>query len=84
MEKNKILKSLMETHTVALEAITDLKEKELPNVTYKQQIQQHHQGHQNNFQKVHKILSNSRITMVNFNIRDNSINYEKNENDGKQ
>ena len=45
----------METHTVALEAITDLKEKELPNVTYKQQIQQHHQGHQNNFQKVHKI-----------------------------
>ena len=46
----------METQTVALEAITNLKEKpqdqqELSNVTYKQQIQQHHQGHQNNQQK---------------------------------
>ena len=46
----------METQTVALEAITNLKEKpqdqrELSNVTYKQQIQQYHQGHQNNQQK---------------------------------
>ena len=54
--KNNLIKSLMETQTVALEAITNLKEKpqdqrELSNVTYKQQIQQYHQGHQNNQQK---------------------------------
>ena len=46
----------METQTVALEAITNLKEKpqdqrELSNVTYKQQTLQHHQDHQNNQQK---------------------------------
>ena len=45
----------METQTVALEAITNLKEKpqdqrDLSIVTYKQQTQQH-QGHQNNQQK---------------------------------
>ena len=43
----------METQTVALEAITNLKEKpqgqrNLSNVNYKQQIQQHHHGQQNN------------------------------------
>ena len=47
---------MMETPTVALEATTNLKEKpqdqrELSNITYKQQIQQHHQGHQNDQQK---------------------------------
>ena len=56
LAKNDLIKSLMETQTVALEAITNLKEKpqvqrELSNVTYKQQTQQHHQGHQNNQQK---------------------------------
>ena len=56
LTKNDLVKSLMETQTVALEAITNLKEKpqdqqELSNITYKQQIQQHHQGHQNNYQK---------------------------------
>ena len=56
LAKNNLIKSLMETQTVALEAITNLKEKpqdqrELSNVTYKQQIQQYHQGHQNNQQK---------------------------------
>ena len=56
LAKNDLIKSLMETQTVALEAITNLKEKpqdqrELSNVTYKQQIQQYHQGHQNNQQK---------------------------------
>ena len=50
----------METATVALEAITNLKEtpqdqQELSNVTYKQQIQQHHQGNHNNQQKFLKI-----------------------------
>ena len=50
----------METATVALEAITNLKEtpqdqQELSNVTYKQQIQQHHQGNNNNQQKFLKI-----------------------------
>ena len=33
LAKNNILKSLIETQTVTLEAITNLKEKELPNVT---------------------------------------------------
>ena len=42
LAKNDLIKSLMETQTVALEAITNLKEKtqderELSNVTYKQQ-----------------------------------------------
>ena len=60
MAKNDIIKSLMETQTVSLEAITNLKEEpqdqqEIPNVTYKQQIQQHHQGHQDNQQKFKKI-----------------------------
>ena len=41
LAKNNIIKSLMETQTVALKAITNLKEKlqdqhELPNITYKQ------------------------------------------------
>ena len=49
MAKSDLIKSLMETQTVALEALTNLKEKpqdqrELSNVTYKQQIQQHRQG----------------------------------------
>ena len=53
LAKNDLIKSLMETQTVALEAITNLKEKpqdqrELSNVTYQQQIQQHHQGHHKN------------------------------------
>ena len=56
LPKNDLIKSLMETQIVALEATTNLKEKpqaqqELSNITYKQQIQQHHQGHQNNHQK---------------------------------
>ena len=56
LAKNDLIKSLMETQTVALEAITNLKEKpqdqrELSYVTYKQQTQQHHQSHQNNQQK---------------------------------
>ena len=56
LAKNDLIKSLMETQTAALEAITNLKEKpqaqqELSNITYKQQIQQHHQDHQNNHQK---------------------------------
>ena len=53
LAKTDLIKSLTETQTVALEAITNPKEKpqdqrELSNVTYEQQIQQHHQGHQNN------------------------------------
>ena len=60
LAKNNIIKSLMETQTVALKAITNLKEKlqdqhELPNITYKQQIQQH-QGQQNNQQRFQKNL----------------------------
>ena len=56
MAKNDLIKSVMETQTVALEAITKLNEKpqdqrELLDETYKQQTQQHHQGHQNNQQK---------------------------------
>ena len=56
LAKNDLIKSLMETQTVALEAITNLKEKlqaqqEFSNISYKQQIQQHHQGQQNNHQK---------------------------------
>ena len=56
LAKNNLVKFLMETQTVTLEAITNFKEKpqdqqELSNVTYKQQIQQHHQVHQNNEQK---------------------------------
>ena len=48
LAKNNLIKSLTETQTVALEAITNLKEKppdqrELSKVTYKEQIQQHHQ-----------------------------------------
>ena len=51
----------METQTVSLEAIANLKEKsqdqkELPNINYKQQIQEHHQGHQFNQQKFLKNL----------------------------
>ena len=51
----------MVTETVASEAITNLKEKpqdqqKLSNVTYKQQIQKHHQGHQNNQQKFIKAI----------------------------
>ena len=50
----------METQTVALEAITNLKktpqvQRKLSNVTYKQQAQQHDLGHQNNQQKFLKI-----------------------------
>ena len=46
LAKNDLIKSLMETQTVALEAITNLKGKpqaqqELSNITYKQQIQHH-------------------------------------------
>ena len=53
LAKNDLIKSLKETQTVVLEAITNLKQKaqdqpELPNITNKEQIQQHHQGHQNN------------------------------------
>ena len=56
LTKNDLIKSLMETQAVAFEAITNLKEKpqdqrELSNVTYKQQTLQHHQCHQNNKQK---------------------------------
>ena len=56
LTKNDLIKSLIETQAVALEAIINLKEKpqarqELSNIAYKQQIQQHHQGHQNNHQK---------------------------------
>ena len=56
LAKNDLIKSLMETQTVALEAITNLKEalqaqQEFSNISYKQPIQQHHQGHQNNHQK---------------------------------
>ena len=62
LAKDDLIKSLMETPTVALEAITNLKgklqdQRELSNVTYKQQTQQHHQGHQNNQQK---FLKNSK------------------------
>ena len=48
LAKNDLIKSLMETQTVALEAITNLKAKpqELSDVTYKQQTLQHHQDHQ--------------------------------------
>ena len=57
--------NLMETQTVTLEAITNLKEKpqaqqELSNITYKRQIQQHHQDHQNNHQKNTKFLQNTK------------------------
>ena len=53
LAKNDLTKYLMETQIVALEAVTNFKKdpqdrKELSDVTYKQQIQQHHQGHQNN------------------------------------
>ena len=56
LAKNDLIKSLMETQTIALEAITNLEEKpqdqrELLNVTHKQQTRQHYQGHQNNQQK---------------------------------
>ena len=56
LAKNDLIKSLMETQTVSVEAITNLKEKpqaqqELSNITYKQQIQQHYQGHPNSHQK---------------------------------
>ena len=57
LAKNDLIKSLMETQTVVLlEAIPNLKEKQqdqqnLSNVTYRQQIHQHYQGHQNNQQK---------------------------------
>ena len=83
--KNDLIKSLMKTQTAALEAITNLKEKpqdqkELSNVTYKQQIQQNHQGQQNNQQK---IPSNSRITTDIFKIRGNSSNYKNNKNNNK-
>ena len=76
----------METQTVALETITSLKENpqdqlELSNVTWKQQIQQHHQSHENNQQKfLKKIPTNSKITAVNFKIRGSSSNYKKNKN----
>ena len=61
LAKNDLIKSLTETETVALEAVTDLKEKpqdqrELSNVTYKQQSLQH-QDHQNDQQK---FLKNSK------------------------
>ena len=57
LAKNDLIKSLMETQTVALEAITNLKEKpqdqrELSNVTYKQQ-QNHHCHFQNQKQQQH-------------------------------
>ena len=55
LAKSDITKSLTKTQRLMLR-LTNLKEKpkdqqELPNVTSKQQIQQHHQGHQNNQQK---------------------------------
>ena len=88
LAKNNIIKSMMETQTVALKAITNLKEKpqdqhELPNITYQQQIQQEHQGHQQNQQKIQKNLNQSRITIINFKIRDSS-NYKKNKTNHKK
>ena len=61
LAKNHSIKSLMKTQTVALEAITNLKEKpqnqqQLSNITYKQQNQQHHQGNHINQQKCQKNL----------------------------
>ena len=61
LAKTHSIKSLMKTQTVALEAITKLKEKpqnqqQLPNITYKQQNQQHHQGNHINQQKCQKNL----------------------------
>ena len=72
----------METQTVVLEAITNLKEKpqdqrELSNITYKQQIQQH-QGHQNNQQKFLKNTKQQQNHIVNFKVRGNSSNYKNN------
>ena len=57
LAKNELIKSLMETQTVALEAITNLKQKpqaqrELSNVTYKQQ-QNYHRHFQNQMQQQH-------------------------------
>ena len=51
LAKNDLIKSLMETQAVALEAVTNLKEKpqdqgEQRNITYKQQTEQHNHGHQ--------------------------------------
>ena len=79
----------METQIVTLEAIANFKEKpqdqqELSNVTYKQQIQQHHQVHQNNEQKFLKNTKQSRITIFNFKIRGSSNNYKKNENNNNE
>ena len=59
LANNDIIKSLMETQTVALEAITNLRgkpqdQRELSNVTFSQQTHHHHQGHQNNQQKISK------------------------------
>ena len=56
LAKNDLIKSLMETQAVALEAVTNLKEKaqdqgEQRNITYKQQTEQHNHGHQKNQQK---------------------------------
>ena len=61
LTKNDLIKSLLETQAVALEVISNVKEKpkdqqELPNVTNKQQIQQYHRSHQNNQQKFLKNL----------------------------
>ena len=45
----------METQTIALNVITNQEkpkdQQELSNITYKQQVQQHHQGHLNYQQK---------------------------------
>ena len=59
LANNDIIKSLMETQTVALEAITNLRgkpqdQRELSNVIFNQQTHHHHQGHQNNQQKISK------------------------------
>ena len=82
LAKNDLIKSLMETQTVVLEAITNLKEKpqdqrELSNITYKQQIQQH-QGHQNKQQKFLKNTKQQQNHIVNFKVRGNSSNYKNN------
>ena len=85
LAKNDLLKFPMKTWTLVLKAITNVKEKsqdqqKLSSLINKQQIQQHHQCPQNNHQNGFKIIpSNSRITIINFKIRDNSRNYKKNE-----
>ena len=71
LSKNDLIKSLMETQTAALEAMTNLTEKpqdqqKLSNVTYKQQAQQLHQFHQNNQQKLLKNLKQQQNQLCQF------------------